>query len=369
MTLLFDKLILFICCTILMYFQEPHIDLIQIIAFLAAVIFVSLESCFNLDCLPWTELSKKNRFLSAELWAILAALSLIFPAFAFFLPLLLYELTVSFRHPICFTTYLLPLSSFRKGPASCLWIIFFLFLLAWFLASKTTQLFHLEQNLRLLRDTSTEYNLLLQQKNRDLIQNQNHEIHIATLKERNRIAREIHDNVGHMLSRSILQAGALSALNQQENLKEPIAALSQTLSSAMDTVRKSVHDLHDDSVDLKAAVSELISGFSNYPVTLNYDMEPFTPAQMKYCFISIVREALSNFARHSNGTDISITMRAHPSLYQLIIKDNGTNIGIGETGIGILNMKERVKNLNGNFSLSTEHGFQIFVSVPREDNR
>ena len=46
--------------------------------------------------------------------------------------------------------------------------------------------------------------------------NQDYEIYLATLKERNRIAREIHDNVGHMLTRSILQLGALSVINKDE---------------------------------------------------------------------------------------------------------------------------------------------------------
>ena len=47
---------------------------------------------------------------------------------------------------------------------------------------------------------------MLTQKNKDLLEKQDYEIHVATLKERNRIAREIHDNVGHMLSRSLLQS-------------------------------------------------------------------------------------------------------------------------------------------------------------------
>lgn len=48
--------------------------------------------------------------------------------------------------------------------------------------------------------------------------NQDYEIYLATLKERNRIAREIHDNVGHMLTRSILQLGALSVINKDETV-------------------------------------------------------------------------------------------------------------------------------------------------------
>lgn len=278
-------------------------------------------------------------------------------------------------------------------------------LLAWGLAWRTKELMRLKQDFRLLRDTSTEYHLLLQQKNRDLLEKQNHEIHIATLKERNRIAREIHDNVGHMLSRSLLQSGALMAVNQQENLKEPLNALKDTLSSAMDAIRSSVHGLHDDSIDLESVITDLLSDFVNYQVRLDYDMGRFVPSAVKYCFISVTKEALANIVRHSKATKISITLREHPSFYQLIVEDNGTGAaksslpGTADSrnnrldtaaeksrmwttgadsnntrdieadsnnaqGMGLSNIKERVDSLNGHFSVSSAHGFRIFVSVP-----
>ena len=74
-----------------------------------------------------------------------------------------------------------------------------------------------------LRDTSTELNLVLQEKNKNLMEKQDYEIYLATLRERNRIAREIHDNVGHMLSRSILQMGALITIHKEEPLHGQLA--------------------------------------------------------------------------------------------------------------------------------------------------
>lgn len=299
------------------------------------------------------------------------------PAFGCFLPLLFYGLAVSLRHVGVLALIPLPFLSFLGEPKPLPWAVLLLFLPAWVFAGKTAKLLELERELRLLRDSSTEYQLLLQQKNKNLIEKQDHEIHIATLKERNRIAREIHDNVGHMLSRSILQSGALAAINQQENMRKPLMDLTATLSLAMDSVRESVHGLRDDSIDLESAISELAAGIRGYQASLTYDMGRFVPAPVKYCFISIVKEALSNTARHSNATEVSIVLREHPSLYQLTVKDNGTDAakknGAGLTianlenpGMGIANMRERVKNLNGIFSISTEGGFQIFVSIPRE---
>ena len=80
----------------------------------------------------------------------------------------------------------------------------------------------------------------LVEKNKAMQRNQDYEIYLATLKERNRIAREIHDNVGHMLTRSILQLGALSVINKDETVGEAINDLSGTLNTAMTSIRSSV---------------------------------------------------------------------------------------------------------------------------------
>lgn len=156
-----------------------------------------------------------------------------------------------------------------------------------------------------------------------LVEKQNYEIYTATLKERNRIAREIHDNVGHLLSRSILITGAAKAVSSSEAVSPLLDSLDISLNQAMTSIRTSVHDLHDESVNLRESVEGLISEFQFCPVSLDYDMGLEIPREIKYCFISIVKEALSNMVRHSNATGAHIVMREHPALYQLCIEDNG----------------------------------------------
>ena len=77
------------------------------------------------------------------------------------------------------------------------WGILF-FIVAFFLQLRTESEEKLRQDFMKLRDDSTEKNILLEEKNHMLVEKQNYEIYTATLKERNRIAREIHDNVGHL---------------------------------------------------------------------------------------------------------------------------------------------------------------------------
>ena len=263
------------------------------------------------------------------------------------------------------------------------------------LYGRTRRLNELEQEYKRVRDDSRE--LMLEKKNQDLLEKQDTEVYLATLKERNRIAREIHDNVGHMLSRSILMVGALKTVNQAENLKVPMEQLDQTLNEAMTNVRQSVHDLHDESVNLKEVMESLAEEFRFCPVQLTYDMGYDIPKEIKYSFIAITKEALNNVMRHSNANEVKILAREHPGLYQLIIEDNGTlderirpngdreeyaeKESAGKTGntrktentecsgIGIKNMKKRVRILGGTIQIQKENGFRIFITVPKNEGK
>ena len=242
---------------------------------------------------------------------------------------------------------------------------------------RTTEMERLEAEYKKTRDDSKELTLMLEQKNRNLLEKQDAEVYMATLKERNRIAREIHDNVGHMLSRSILMVGALKAVNQNEQLELPLEQLDQTLNEAMTNVRESVHDLHDESVNLKEVLESLTEEFTFCPVQLEYDMGYDLPKEIKYSFIAIVKEALNNVMRHSNATNVHVLVREHPWLYQLIIEDNGSvgdacsgmrNMKEAESGgIGIQNMRERVRMLGGTMQVKQKDGFRIFITVPKKN--
>jgi len=224
----------------------------------------------------------------------------------------------------------------------------------------------LDASYRKTRDDGIELNQILKDKNRSIQESQNYEIHNATLKERNRIAREIHDNVGHLLSRSILMTGALKAINKEEPLRPQIDMLDETLNQAMDNIRSSVHDLHDNSINLKESLDGLVNTFTFCDITMTYDMQLDIPNDVKYSLISITKESLTNIAKHSNASHVRILVREHPSMYQLVIEDNGTTSGKSvDNGIGLVNMRDRVEALNGNILIETKSGFRIFITVPK----
>ena len=164
--------------------------------------------------------------------------------------------------------------------------------------------------------------------------------------------------------------GAVKAINKDAGTAPLLDNLETSLNSAMNSIRSSVHDLHDEAVNLKHAIQSLVQDFSFCPVVLTYDIYGQVPRNVKYCFISIVKEALANIMKHSNADSVQILIREHPALYQLCIEDNGTDIhyDLSDSGIGLLNMKERVSSLNGTIQIRTENGFRIFITIPKTDS-
>ncbi len=342
--------------------------LMDIIAFFLAI---CLASC--------VQFVSKAGFLY-PFFALYWCMAFRFPVFLCFFPLLIHDfLSLGSGpniHRILITLFLscVPVLFIHRellalsGAAAILCMSSVGGLLAWY-ESETLRLRKLYyQNM----DDHTEYQNLLREKNRTLLDKQNSEIYAATLKERNRIAREIHDNVGHLLSRSILMVGAVRTVNRDTALNTSLEQLESSLNQAMTSIRTSVHDLYDEALNLKEAVEKLVSSFSFCSVSLEYDMGSRLPPSIRYCFLSILKEALSNVIRHSDATSVDILMREHEDIYQLIIQDNGSPSPFSPPsdrqtsgGMGLSSMKERVQNLHGSIRFTCDNGFRIFVLIPK----
>lgn len=355
--LLIDKIILFVYSLGSCLFIVP--DAAYIICFLA--FFAASFFLYGLS-------PKRFQMLSLTVWGLLV---FFLPKGACFFPVLFYDMLSgdlkSFEKIPAIMCAALFLYRILQMPQPLLYYEIFGICLAAFLCYRTTAFFNLSEKYRQTRDDAAERNLLLKEKNKTLLEKQNYEIYAATLKERNRIAREIHDHVGHMLSRSILMVGAMKTISRDPALKTPFEQLEETLNTAMNNIRESVHDLHDESINLKESAENLVQDFHFCPVTMEYDMGISIPSAVKYCFLSILKEALSNIARHSNASHARIVMREHPGLYQLIIQDNGTAFSaVSSGGMGLSNMRDRVEALKGTIDFQEEKGFRIFIMIPRE---
>ncbi len=360
------KTIILICCIILLiYHYSIKTDAIS--ALLLAIII----SYFSFAYIPDShgryeiiDMPLTRRVLILDVVSSLFLIAgIVFPSFFIFAPVIAYDIG---KYKNKMTPIMIIVSCVYYGITSeiCIALIIgCLSALSIYLSYICTENYSYENELNIQRDKSVEYNMLLEDNNKQIIANQNNMIYTATLKERNRIAREIHDNVGHMLTRSILQAGAINTINNDTRLDKPLTDLQDTLNTAMTRIRESVHDLHDDSIDLKSSIEDIINDAINLSIILDYDMSNTIDKDIKYTFIAITKEAINNTQKHSNGNTMTILLREHPGFYQLLITDNGTNIDIHDTGIGLSGMEERVKAINGTIKFSTDNGFRILVSV------
>lgn len=227
------------------------------------------------------------------------------------------------------------------------------------------------------RDDSIELEEILKNKNKALLMEQDQQVHLATLAERNRIAREIHDNVGHLLSRAILLLGAISTVNKDEKIAPQLKMLSDTLDESMEKMRSSVHDLHDDSIDLEKNITEILNELKGFTVNTELDLDENLPTDVKLSIIGILKEAVTNIIKHSNGNIVSVILHQNFSFCTISITDNGTlsleqkqKISIEDyDGIGLTNIKNRAKSLGGEAYFYINDGFTVFARLPFNNKR
>ncbi|MBN1775331.1 MAG: sensor histidine kinase [Clostridiales bacterium] len=247
-----------------------------------------------------------------------------------------------------------------------------LFLLSAYLSIATSTAEKRIRDNNALRDLNAEKQLALEKANQELMERKDFEVHSATLEERNRIAREMHDSIGHVLTSALLQTGALITTCTDESMKAPLTDLKNSLSDGMNQVRSSIHDLYEESEDLYTSVQTIIRNFSFCPVKLLYNLDTVPDRPIRNTFIAVIKESLSNIARHSDATEAIVSLREHPALYQLSVRDNGSVIGssVGDLeksrGMGLLGIEKRVENLKGNVVFRKQGGFEVFLSVPKE---
>ena len=366
MAALLDRLLLFLISILML--NENQADYVMVGLILGVIIMEGMIMYFR---------SRKSVTVIAVIFALLVLLQ---PSFAAFCPLIIYEcasITLYSLIPVhvlvAVMAYVGNLAYSIVSRETVMLIVFMAVGLA--VGMRNFRENQFKKRIHNLQDEESYLKQKNRQNHEELVRKQDYEIHAATLSERNRIAREIHDHVGHMLSRSILQLGAILAINKDEKLAVPLRGLKDTLDTAMNNIRESVHDLKDESLDLEYMIKEIFGEYKSLNINFDYDMSQFLSKEIKYCFIAIVKEALTNTVKHSDSTKVSIVMREHPALYQVLIEDNGSGSmeaaaiirqNSGNAGIGIENMRDRIGAFGGNIRFSGENGFKIFITIPKE---
>lgn len=190
------------------------------------------------------------------------------------------------------------------------------------------------------------------------------------LAERARIAREIHDNVGHLLTRSVLQMEALAVTHEDDPaLAKELAAVGATLHEALGTVRASVHDLHDEAFDPQTTLAELIGEFPGIAGTLAFEAESL-PRPVALAVVAIVREALANARTHGAPRASPSPSRSSPaSISSPSRTTDARRTWSAKGGLGLTSMEERATALGGTFSFGPlpppRTGSRVFATFPK----
>ena len=243
------------------------------------------------------------------------------------------------------------------------------------LALRTTEEETTRARLHAMRDDLREKVLALQDTNARLLRAQDHELRAAALSERTRIAREIHDGVGHILTRLLLQVKALQVTHRDEpDVVADLATLDSDLDEALDSMRRSVHALSDEGEDLATSLNLLGSrcGIARVHIDCSAEAEP--PPAVERCVVAVVREALTNAARHGGAHSARVAVTDYPAFWQVTVDNDGVvpvedepAVDDGRSpGLGLRSMTERVEALGGRVRITPRPRFTVFAMIPKD---
>jgi signal transduction histidine kinase len=198
----------------------------------------------------------------------------------------------------------------------------------------------------------------------------------ATLQERNRIAREIHDALGHALTaQSIQLENALLFLPPDaEKTKSFLQEAQQLGARALQEVRRSISTLRSNPLQgqsLAAAIAKSIAEFrqtTGIKPDCTIELPDPISSEISTAIYRITQEALTNIAKHSFATEVSLRLQERHDAIHLQINDNGKGFAPerNTTGFGLQGMRERTVALGGQFLVFSQPGggCRITVSIP-----
>lgn len=198
---------------------------------------------------------------------------------------------------------------------------------------------------------------------------------LTLMRERNRLAREIHDGLGHYLTVVHMQIQAAEAVlaSNPEKAHSALVLAQQQAQNALIDVRRSVAALRDTTdirIPLITRVEQLAASASseNLKVIVKVSGKPSeTTAQIELSIFRIIQEGIQNCLKHANAHHLWINMEYRSSsLLWLTIQDDGIGSTAPGTGYGLLGMNERVTQLGGKIEVGTKsgNGFRIEIEVP-----
>lgn len=187
---------------------------------------------------------------------------------------------------------------------------------------------------------------------------------LATSAERERIARDLHDVIGHTLSMITMKAQLADKLVERDPVKarSEVQELEKISRQALSDVREAVSGYRQK--DLKSELSNARTMLDSADIALNSHISEIAlPDAVDATLGFVVREAVTNLVRHSQATTCELAIEARRENVTLEIADNGHCSDVTE-GNGLRGMRERIAQLGGHIRFDSNNGFRINIEVP-----
>jgi len=205
-------------------------------------------------------------------------------------------------------------------------------------------------------------------------------VELATVRERNRLARDIHDSLGHHLTAVAIQLEKAQAFRDRDTAAadRALADARWSAARALDDVRQSVRTLRDaaEPFSLAIALTDLVRHIDGDRVTVTLDVtgdETGYDIASRTALYRAAQEGLTNAHRHAGARNASVAVTYGESSARLVVTDDGRGLpaaGNGQ-GFGLTGMRERVLLLGGDVDVASTPGAgtMITVTIPRARER
>ena len=215
----------------------------------------------------------------------------------------------------------------------------------------------------------------------DQLQKANQQLHeyaqekelMGETRERNRLAREIHDTLGHILTGISVGIDAVMVLvdASPEAAKQQLETIGTMARRGLNDVRRSVRKLKPDALErmsLENAIHQMIEEMSKGTNTKIYFVSYIDKlrfeADEEETIYRIIQESTTNAIRHGKASEIWIRVSEKNEELIIMISDNGVGCSDIKEGFGLRHMRERVELLNGTLFCESMCGFTVIVKIP-----
>ena len=195
-------------------------------------------------------------------------------------------------------------------------------------------------------------------------------------KERLRLARELHDGVGGILSASKMHLSILQEDSRNGSTSAPLKNIASMLDHASQEIRNIAHNLFPDILimnDLDVAVASFCDRVRSAELNIEYyclGTMPKLNNRFKLVVYRAIQELINNVIKHAHASSVLVQLSCHDNMLTIVVEDNGSGISDnGKNGMGLTSLREKVRSMDGQISIDSRPGHGTTVQLEFDVSR